>query len=100
MTAGVPSGPETTYMLWLGCVCRHPTEPLRRRPLRSDGNRRAAWRTAERPETPERNELETPFGKLIVSGGGLMAAGTNRPGTLTRAHGDFNALVIGTEASL
>ncbi len=51
-------------------------------------------------KSPERNELETPLGELIVSGGGLMAARTNRLGTLARTHGDFNALVIGTEAGL
>ena len=51
-------------------------------------------------KAPERNELETPFGELIVSGGRLMAARTNRRRTLARTHGDFNALVIGTEAGL
>jgi hypothetical protein len=51
-------------------------------------------------EAPERNKLETPFGELIVSGRVLMAARTNRFGALARTHGDFNALVIGTEASL
>src|SRR3954454_18430603 len=51
-------------------------------------------------KAPERNELEASFGQLIVSGGGLMAARTNRLGTLAWPHGDFNALVIGAEASL
>ena len=51
-------------------------------------------------KSPERNELETPLGELIVSGGGLMAARTNRRRTLARTHGDLNTLVIGTEAGL
>ena len=51
-------------------------------------------------KAPERNELETALGELIVSGGGLMAARANRRRTLARAHGDLNALVIGTEAGL
>jgi len=38
--------------------------------------------------------------ELIVSGAGLVAARTNRLGALARTHGDFNALVIGTEAGL
>jgi hypothetical protein len=29
-----------------------------------------------------------------------MAAGTNRRRTFARAHGDFNAFVIGTEAGM
>ena len=51
-------------------------------------------------KSPERYELETPFGELIVSGGGLMAARTNRLGAFARTYGDLNALVIGTEAGL
>jgi hypothetical protein len=51
-------------------------------------------------KSPERNKLETPLGELIVSGGGLMAARTDGLGALARTHGDFNALVIGTEAGL
>jgi len=38
--------------------------------------------------------------KLIVSGGGLLAARTNCFGAPARAYGDLNAPVIGTEASL
>ena len=30
-------------------------------------------------KSPERNKLETPLGELIVAGGGLMAARTDRP---------------------
>jgi hypothetical protein len=49
---------------------------------------------------PKRNELETALGELIVSGGRLMAARTNRRRTFARTHGDFDALVIGTETGL
>jgi hypothetical protein len=48
----------------------------------------------------KRNELETAPGELIVSGGRLMAARTNRRRTFARTHGDFDALVIGTETGL
>src|SRR5712691_9943321 len=51
-------------------------------------------------KSPERNKLDTPLGELIVSGGGLMATRTDGLGALARTHGDFNALVIGTEAGL
>jgi hypothetical protein len=51
-------------------------------------------------KSPERNKLETPFGELIVAGGGLMATRTDGLGALARTHGDFNALVIRTEAGL
>jgi hypothetical protein len=50
-------------------------------------------------QAPDRNELETPLGELIVSGGGLMAARTNCLGARAWAQGDFNAPAIGTEAS-
>ena len=46
------------------------------------------------------NELETALGELIVPGGRLMAARTNRRRTFARTHGNLNALVIGTEAGL
>src|ERR1700693_4949329 len=51
-------------------------------------------------KSPERNKLETPFGELIVTGGGLMAARTDGLGALARTHGDFDALVIRTETGL
>ena len=51
-------------------------------------------------KSPERNKLETSLGELIVAGGGLMATRTDGLGALARTHGDFNALAIGTEASL
>jgi hypothetical protein len=51
-------------------------------------------------KSPERNELETALGELVVSGGRLMAARTNGGRPLARTHGDLNALVIGTETGL
>ena len=51
-------------------------------------------------KAPKRNELETPFGELIITGGGLMAARTDRPRTCARTHGNLNTLTIGTEAGL
>ena len=51
-------------------------------------------------KSPERNELETPLGELIVTGRGLMAARANRRRTLARTHGDLDALLVGTEAGL
>lgn len=51
-------------------------------------------------KSPERNEFEPAFGKSIVPGRRLMAAGTNRSRTFAWPHGDLNALVIGTEAGL
>ena len=51
-------------------------------------------------KAPERNELEAPFGELIVTGGGLMTTRTKRLRSLARTNGDLNALVIGTEAGL
>ena len=54
----------------------------------------------EDQKSPERNELETPLGELIVSGRGLMAARADGRRTLARPHGDLNALVVGTEAGL
>ena len=61
----------------------------------------AAYRVQQKDEeSPERNKLEAPLGELIISGGGLVAARTNRFGALARTYGDFNAPVIQTEASL
>jgi len=51
-------------------------------------------------KAPERNELETPFGELIVTRRRLMATGTHGRRTFARTHGDFNTFVIGTEAGL
>jgi hypothetical protein len=54
----------------------------------------------EDQEAPERDEFETPLGELIVTGGRLVATGTDRRGTFARADSDFNTSVIGTEAGL
>jgi hypothetical protein len=51
-------------------------------------------------KSPERNKLETPLGELIVSGGGLMAARTDRGGTLSRPHGNFDTFLVPTEAGV
>src|SRR3954462_12002934 len=53
----------------------------------------------EDQESPQGNELKTPFAQLIITGRGLMAACTDSLGALTRTDGDFNALVVGTEVS-
>jgi len=51
-------------------------------------------------KSPERYELKTALGELIVSGGGLMTAGANRGRTLTRTNIDQNTFVIGAETGL
>src|SRR5438270_12991352 len=48
-------------------------------------------------KAPKRNELETALGELIVSGGPLMAARTNRRRTLAGTHRNLNPLVIRAE---
>ena len=54
----------------------------------------------EDQKPPERDEVVTPLGELIITGRWLVAAGTNRRRTLARTHRDFDALVIGTEVSM
>ena len=98
MTVCAPSAPETACRRESGCVFHHSTELPQRRRFRSGGNRRGAWNTPERPESPDqrrrrrlslvqdkvtirlrlwpRDELETALGELIVSRSGLMAART------------------------
>src|SRR5262245_2416987 len=51
-------------------------------------------------KAPEGNELKTALGELIVSGGRLMAARTNRGRTVARTHRNLNTLVIGAETRL
>src|SRR5689334_22071513 len=51
-------------------------------------------------KTPKWNELETALGELIISGGRLMAARTNRCRALARTHRDLNTLLIGAETGL
>ena len=48
--------------------------------------------------SPDRNELETPFGEPIISGRGLMTAGTARLRTHAGTYLDFDTLAVGTEA--
>src|SRR5436305_8572371 len=45
-------------------------------------------------KAPKGNELETALRELIVSGGRLMAARTNRRRTLARAHHNLNTLIL------
>src|ERR1035438_5413789 len=51
-------------------------------------------------KAPKRDELESPFGKVVITGGRLMAARTDRSRTFARTHGNLNTLMIGTEAGL
>ena len=51
-------------------------------------------------KAPKGNELETALGELIVSGGRLMAARTNRGGTFARTHRNLNTLMIGAETCM
>src|SRR5947209_11186787 len=51
-------------------------------------------------KAPKGIEFETALGELIVSGGRLMAARTNRRRTFARTHRDLNTLVIGAETGL
>jgi hypothetical protein len=51
-------------------------------------------------KAPERDELETPFGELVITGRWLVATRTNRRRTSARTHCDLDTPVIGTEAGL
>jgi hypothetical protein len=51
-------------------------------------------------KSPERSEFVTPSRELIVTGRRLMATGTDSPRTFAWTHGDFDALVIGSEAGM
>jgi hypothetical protein len=51
-------------------------------------------------KAPKGNELETALGELIVSGGQLMAARTNRRRTFARTYRNLNTLMIGAETGL
>jgi len=72
------------------------------------GDHRFAAATSDTPhrvqqknqKPPEGDEFVAPFGELIITGRRLMATGTNRRRTFARTHGDFDALVIRTEAGL
>jgi hypothetical protein len=52
----------------------------------------------EDEKAPQRDELKTAFGELVVPGRGLMTARTDRGGTLAWPYKDLDALVVGTEA--
>jgi hypothetical protein len=54
----------------------------------------------EDQEAPERDEFVTPLGELIVTGGRLVATGTDGGRTFARTDSDLNTSVIGTEAGL
>src|SRR5882757_8479624 len=51
-------------------------------------------------KAPKGDELKTALRELIVSGGRLMAARTNRRRTFAWTHRDLNTLVIGAETGL
>src|SRR5579871_5019763 len=51
-------------------------------------------------KAPKGNELEATLGELIVSGGRLMAARTNRRRAFARTHRNLNTLMIEAETSL
>jgi hypothetical protein len=51
-------------------------------------------------KSPQGNELEAPFGELIVAGCPLLAARADCGRTLARSYDHFDALLIGTEAGL
>jgi hypothetical protein len=60
-----------------------------------------AHRVKEKDQkAPERDELESPFGQLIVTGGGAMTARADCHRSLARVDGDLDALAIGTESGL
>jgi len=51
-------------------------------------------------KTPEGNELKTPFGQSVVTGGVTMTARADCRGSVARAAGDLDAFVIGTEPGM
>src|SRR6266700_2214571 len=73
--------------------------------LHDDGITTAAIDTAhgieqKNQKSPERDELESALGELIVSGCGLVTTRTNRLRALPGTHRDLDTLVIGTETGL
>src|SRR6516164_5680284 len=97
---GVPNGLGRAYTLWSACACRRPRELLPRRLRRSGGSRHAAWRTAGRRESPERNEFKPPFRELVVAGCRQMAARADCGRTFARSQDHFDALLVGTETGV
>jgi hypothetical protein len=51
----------------------------------------------EDEESPQGDELKTPFREWVVTGRGLMAARTDRGGPLARPHEDLDTLAVGGE---
>src|SRR5688500_9677996 len=51
-------------------------------------------------KSPERNELETALGQLVIAGSGLVATRTDCLRTSARAQGDLDTLVVGAEPGL
>ena len=54
----------------------------------------------EKDEESERDELEAPFGKMIVTRGRLVAPGADRHRSSSRPDVHFDALLVGAEAGL
>ena len=54
----------------------------------------------EDKESPQGDELEAPLPEPVVTGGRPMAARTDCGRTLARPHGDFDALLVRTEAGV
>ena len=54
----------------------------------------------ENQKAPQRNELKTPLGKMIVTRCRLVAPRADRCRTLPRSHVHFDAILAGTKASV
>src|SRR4051812_4829255 len=100
MTVAAPNGPRRAYRLWSVCVCRRPRELLRQPqcPAATVDAPHGVQKEDEKP--PQGNELKAPFGELVVTGRRQMAAQADRGRTLTRSHGHFDALLVGTEVGV
>ncbi len=54
----------------------------------------------EDEKPPQGNELKPAFGELVVTGRRQMAARADCGRTLSGSHGDFDALLVGTEVGV
>ena len=54
----------------------------------------------EDEKPPQGNELEAPFGELVVTGRREMAARADCGRTLSRSYGHSDAILVGTEVGL